>query len=313
MRLVFMGSPELAVPSLEAVHEAGQLVGVVTQPPRRKGRGLRVEPSAVAAHAATMGIEAATPSSVRTGEFTSWLRDLRPDLAAVVAYGKILPPEVLQIPRLGCINVHASLLPELRGAAPIQWAIARGYKVTGVTTMLMDEGMDTGPIYLQHEMEIGSEENSLQLGRRLALEGARLLAETIRALEKGDIDPRPQDDTRATYAPLLTKEDGMIHWEMDSEEIANRVRGFVNWPGSFTHWRGKRLLITAAASVEDEHGRTPGTILQADRDLFKVACASGSLVINRLQPEGKSEMEAGDFIAGYRVAPDDTMGEKRNS
>ena len=309
MRLVFMGSPELAVPSLEAIHNVGQLVGVVTQPPRKKGRGLQIEPSPVAAHALTMGIEPATPPSVRTEEFITWLSDLKPDLAAVVAYGKILPPEVLQIPRLGCINVHASLLPELRGAAPIQWAIARGYTVTGVTTMQMDEGMDTGPIYLQHRMEIGPDENSLQLGKRLSLEGAGLLAETILGLKQGAIDPHPQDDTRATYAPLLTKDDGKIIWTMDAQEIANRIRGFITWPGSFTHWRGKRLLVTAAVSIEENHDQAPGTVLMADKDSFSIACVSGSLMISRLQPEGKSEMKAGDFVSGYRVAPGDRIGE----
>jgi methionyl-tRNA formyltransferase len=312
MRLVFMGSPELAVPSLEAIHDVGQLVGVVTQPPRKKGRGLQIEPSPVAAHAVTMGIEPATPPSVRTEEFITWLSDLKPDLAAVVAYGKILPPEVLQIPRLGCINVHASLLPELRGAAPIQWAIARGYTVTGVTTMQMDEGMDTGPIYLQHRMEIGPDENSLQLGKRLSLEGAGLLAETILALKQGAIDPRPQDDTRATYAPLLTKDDGKILWTMDAREIANRIRGFITWPGSFTHWRGKRLLVTAAVSVEENHDQVPGTVLMADKDSFSIACGTGSLMISRLQPEGKSEMKAGDFVSGYRVASGNRIGEKES-
>ncbi len=312
MRLVFMGSPELAIPSLEATHDVGQLVGVVTQPARKKGRGLQVEPSPVAAHAVRMGIDPATPSSVRTEEFTSYLRNLKPDLVVVVAYGKILPAEVLQVPRMGCINVHASLLPELRGAAPIQWAIARGYTVTGVTIMQMDEGMDTGTIYLQHELEIGPDENSHQLGRRLSLEGARLLAETILAIDQGKIESRPQDDTRATYAPLLTKEDGKIDWTMDSREIANRIRGFITWPGSFTHWQSRRLLITAAGSLEEDHGQPPGTVIRADKDFFAAACGSGVLRIIRLQPEGKSEMKAVDFVSGYRIAPGDRMGEKES-
>jgi methionyl-tRNA formyltransferase len=307
-----MGSPELAVPSLEAVHDVGQLVGVVTQPGRKKGRGLQVEQSPVATHAVRIGIDPATPSSVRTEEFTFYLQDLVPDLVVVMAYGKILPAEVLQIPRLGCINVHTSLLPELRGAAPIQWAIARGYMVTGVTTMQMDEGMDTGPIYLQHALEIGPDENSHQLGRRLSLEGARLAAETIQAIEQSKIEHRPQDDTRATYAPLLTKDDGRIDWTMDSLEIANRIKGFITWPGSFTHWRDRRLLITAASSMEEDHGQLPGTVLRADKDSLVAACGSGVLRIIRLQPEGKSEMKAVYFVSGYRIAPGDRMGEKEN-
>ncbi|TNF47020.1 methionyl-tRNA formyltransferase [bacterium] len=313
MRLVFMGSPELAVPSLEAVYHSGQLVGVVTQPARKKGRGLQIEPSPVAIHAAGMGIDPSTPTSVRTEEFTLYLRDLKPDLIVVVAYGKILPAEILQIPRLGCINVHASLLPELRGAAPIQWAIARGYEVTGATIMLMDEGMDTGPIYLQQEVEIKPKENSRQLGRRLSLEGARLLTEIIPKLDKGTIEPRPQDDARATYAPLLTKDDGKIAWTMDSLEIANRIRGFITWPGSFTYWCGKRLLITAARSFEENHGQAPGTVLRADKDQFTVACGSGALRVTRLQPEGKNEMNAANFISGYRVSPGDYLEDKENS
>jgi methionyl-tRNA formyltransferase len=310
MRLVFMGSPELAVPSLEAVHDVGQLVGVVTQPARKKGRGLQVEPSPVAAHAASMGIDPVTPSSVRSEEFNSYLRDLEPDLVVVVAYGKILPAEVLQIPRLGCINVHASLLPELRGAAPIQWAIARGFTVTGVTTMLMDEGMDTGPVFLQHELEIGPDENSHQLGLRLSLDGARLLAKTIQAIDQGKIEPRPQDDTRATYAPLLTKDDGKIDWTMDAREIANRIRGFIAWPGSFTHWRSRRLVITAASFLEEDHDQPSGTVLRDGRDLLVAAGGSGVLKIISLQPEGKSEMKAVDFVSGYRITPGDLMGEK---
>ncbi|NOY87156.1 MAG: methionyl-tRNA formyltransferase [Deltaproteobacteria bacterium] len=308
MRLVFMGSPRLAVPALEAAFAAGDLVGVVTQPPRRKGRGLKVEPSPVALKAIQLGFEPATPSSVRDENFRTFLHNLNLDLAVVMAYGRILPPEVLEIPRLGCVNIHTSLLPELRGAAPIQWAIARGYTVSGVTLMQMDERMDTGPVLLQKKVEIGPDETFEQLAERLSDLGAEALLEGIPALERGKLRPQPQDDSLATYAPMLTKEDGRIDWSMGSKEIAARVRGFLPWPGTFTTRRGRRLRITKAVPMAGK-GSWPGTIMGTGENGIEIACGTGSLMVVRLCPEGKREMGAAEFISGYRPLPGERLGE----
>ncbi|UCG39753.1 MAG: methionyl-tRNA formyltransferase [bacterium] len=304
-----MGSPQLAVPSLRAVAKVGQVVGVVTQPPRGRGRGLRIAPSPVAQACEEMGLSPMTPASIRTPEFAARIREMGPDVAVVVAYGKILPPELLAIPALGCVNVHASLLPELRGAAPIQWAIARGHRETGVTLMLMDEGMDTGPILLQRSTAIGARETSLELGERLSRMGADLLEEALPALERGELRPVPQDAARATYAPLLTKEDGKMDWSLDASALADRVRGFSPWPGTYTTARGGRLLITGARATTRKHGIAPGQVLSAGPEGIEVACGQGTLLVTALKPEGRRTMEPAEFLAGHRVAEGDLWGD----
>jgi methionyl-tRNA formyltransferase len=309
MRIVFMGSPAMAIPSFEASREIGQLVGVVSQSPKRKGRGLRVEPSPVATAAATAGIDVYTPDSIRTADFLGLLKSLEPDVVIVVAYGKILPADVLNLPSLGCLNVHASLLPELRGAAPIQWAIARGYRLTGVTLMQMDEGMDTGPILLQREVPIGPGDTSRELGRRLALAGGDLLREGLPALKNGELVAREQDHSLATYAPLLSKEDGLIDWSLSATEIANRIRGFAPWPGTYTLRKGNRLGITSGKDLHSLTDREPGSVVKAERGEIEVACGSGTLRVYHLQPEGKREMTAREYMSGYRVAVGERFGE----
>ena len=308
MRIVFMGSPELAVPSLRAVSDIGQVAGVITQPPRRKGRGQKTALSSVALESTRLGIDPMMPDSVRTPEFLKEFSKLEPDIAVVVAYGKILPPELLAIPRLGCINVHASLLPELRGAAPIQWAIARGYSETGITLMQMDEGMDTGPILLQESIPIGMEETSTALAGRLSLLGADILRKGLPALERGELSPVAQDESRATYAPLLKKVDGWIDWSMDAAQISNRVRGFTPWPGTHTTLRGKRLLITAAQPDDYPSPMNPGEVLETRSVGILVACGQGALLIGSLKPEGKNQMTAGQFLTGHKLEPGDRFG-----
>ena len=309
MRIVFMGSPAMAIPSLEASLETGHLVGVISQPPRRKGRGLKVKPSPVASRAEEADIKIHTPESIRTPDFQNFLQSLEPDVVVVVAYGKILPPEVLSIPPRGCVNVHASLLPELRGAAPIQWAIARGYRVTGVTLMLMDEGMDTGPILLQREVNILPDETSAELGNRLALAGGDMIREWLPAFYRGELIPRQQDHSLATYAPLLTKEDGLIDWSMTADEIANRIRAFVPWPGTYIDRLGKRLGVISARAIDMEGEGHPGTVTGLGTDGIDVACGSGALRIHRLRPEGKKEMSAREYVSGYRLAVGDKLGD----
>ncbi len=311
MRVVFMGSPDLAIPSLLAASEVSDLTGVITQPPRKKGRGQKEVPSPVAVKASEMGIETMTPDEVKSDGFLELFCALEPDLALVVAYGKILPPQVLSVPRLGCVNVHTSLLPELRGAAPIQWAIARGYKTTGVTLMQMDEGMDTGPILIQKKTDIGEDENAISLTGRLTEMAARIVKEGIPALGEGKLTPAVQDNSNATYAPMLKKEDGRVDWQMDSAQIANRVRAFVPWPGVHTYFKGKRLLITGAESMEWAGEEKPGTVIDAGKDGIDIVTGSGIFRIITLQPEGKREMSATEFLAGHIVSFGDTMGEEQ--
>jgi methionyl-tRNA formyltransferase len=255
-----------------------------------------------------MGIDPWTPDSVRTPEFLEMFRQLNPDIGVVVAYGKILPPEMLAVPALGCVNVHASLLPELRGAAPIQWAVARGYTETGVTLMQMDEGMDTGPILLQDHTTIGKNETASNLAERLSIMGAEILRKGLPALAKGVLSPSAQDDSLATYAPMLNREDGQIDWNFNASEIANRVRGFTPWPGTYTTWKGKRLLVNTADMVESPVHNRPGEVLEACSDGILVACGAGALKILSLKPEGSREMTAEQFLAGHRLSAGDVLG-----
>lgn len=311
MRLVFMGSPDLAVPSLEAAAQSGKLAGVITQPPRKKGRGQRTLPSPVAVRAKQMGITPVTPAEVKSGAFLELFARLKPDLAIVVAYGKILPAAVLAVPKMGCVNVHASLLPELRGAAPIQWAIARGHRKTGVTFMQMDEGMDTGPILMQAETAIGENEDAGSLAGRLSVMAADIIREGLPRLEQGRLTPVPQDDSAATFAPLLTKEDGRLDWQMSAVEICNRIRGFVPWPGVYTWFGGNRLIVTSAVPV-DGVGGPPGTVAAATKDGIDVSAKSGILRILSLRPEGKREMTAEQFLAGRQISTGDKWGKEKN-
>ena len=308
MRVLFMGSPELAVPSFNTVRETDRIVGVVTQPPRASGRGRRITPSAVAREAALWGYPVLTPDRLKTPGFEETLRDLEPDIAVVVAYGRILPPNILRVPRLGCVNVHASILPELRGAAPIQWAIARGYTETGVTLMQMDEGMDTGPILLQRTLSVGDDETAGELAPRLSLLGADLLREGLPLLERGALPPRAQDESRATYAPLLTKEDGLVDWSMPASRIAQRVRGFSPWPGTYTHRGGSRLIITRAKALDEDRRVRPGTVLTAGPEGLMVSCGGGKLDILAVKPEGKREMDVGEFLSGHKIEEGEILG-----
>ena len=309
MRILFMGSPELAIPSLKAVREIGQLVGIVTQPPRASGRGRKLTPSPISREAGQWGIEAITPETLRTPDIEKILRRLEPDIAVVVAYGKILPPNMLTVPKLGCVNIHASILPELRGAAPIQWAIARGHNETGVTLMQMDEGMDTGPILLQRTTAIGAEETAGELGVRLAQIGADLLREGLPRLDRGELRPSDQDNSQTTYAPLLAKTDGHIDWSFAAVEIANRIRGFTPWPGTFTTMAGSRLLITRARALEEENQTPAGTLVSSGTEGIKIACGSGTLNVLAVKPEGKREMSIQEFLAGHKVQPGEILGE----
>jgi methionyl-tRNA formyltransferase len=311
MKILFMGTPRFAVPSLEAVASTGEeLIGVVTQPDRPKGRGEIIASSPVKDWAVAKGIPVYQPEKVRDLEFLKKLRDLSPDLIVVVAFGQILPKALLEVPRNGCVNLHASLLPKYRGAAPINWAIIHGEWETGATTMLMDEGMDTGPILLQERIPIEPSDTAETLAERLQAIGAGLLVRTIAEMKAGRVRSRPQDPSQATMAPLLKKEDGLIRWDQSADAILNRVRGLVPWPGAYTfygpqRWRLWKVSVNDAPS---RHAR-PGEILEVEKDGIVVATADRMIRIEELQPENKRRMKTGEYLTGHDLKLGVILGE----
>lgn len=299
MGSVFFGTPLFAVPTLTALIESGEnLVCVVTQPDRAKGRGHVLSPPPVKEIALARGIEVLQPQKIRDAGFVGRLQELDPEFIIVVAYGKILPPEVLQIPRRGCINVHGSLLPLYRGAAPIQWAILNGDEVTGITTMMMDEGLDTGDILLQSPMEIRDDDTAQTLGERLAALGANLLIETLKGLREGRITPRRQEG-QASNAPPLKKQDGRIDWHRDARDLALFVRGMSPWPSAFCYLSGERVRIRNARYAEG--GGVPGRVERAGAGELLIGTGKGLLAVREIQPEGRKVMTAGAFLAGRRL------------
>ena len=310
MRLVFMGTPEFAVPSLEALLNAGhQILLVITQPDRPKGRGKKLTPPPVKEAALRHGLPVLQPEKVREPTVVERLKMLKPDAIVVVGYGQIIPKSIIDIPRYGIINVHASLLPAYRGAAPVQWAIVHGEKKTGVTTMLIDEGLDTGDILLQRATTIGEEETAVELGQRLATMGAELLVETLEGLEKGTIKPKPQDHSRASYAPMIKKSQGQIDWKQPAEKIFHLVRGMQPWPGAFTYFRGKLFHIWRARLSGSAGQRPPGTLFVDGRRLL-VSCGDDrALELVEVQLEGRKRMPAEDFMRGYRIAEGERLGD----
>lgn len=302
-RILFFGTPELAVPTLAALVEAGRApVAVVTQPAKPVGRGLKVADPPVAAWARGRGLAVIQPVRVRDPAFLAQAAALAPDVAVVVAFGQIFPPALLRLPRHGCINLHASLLPRWRGAAPIQAAIAAGDPRTGVTTMLMEEGLDTGPMLLREETEIGPEETAGELGRRLADLGGRLTVRTLAALERGELVPRPQDDALATYAPRLTRASGRVDWSLDARGIANRLRAFTPWPGLSAELRGEPVKLVRVEVLHEPSAAAPGTILGLREGRLAVACGEGTVLgIAGLQKPGRKPLPAPDFANGERL------------
>jgi methionyl-tRNA formyltransferase len=311
MNLVFCGTPRFAVPTLERLVEAGHSFSlVVTQPDRPRGRGMEVAHSPVKEAALRLGVRVIQPAQIKTNqEFREQLAALTPDAIVVVGYGRILPQWMIDLPRYGNLNLHASLLPKYRGAAPIQWAIACGEPVTGVTTMRIDAGLDTGDILLQREVPIASDDTAETLGPKLAAIGAHLMVETLRGIVAEQIQGNPQDHTRATLAPILKKEDGRIDCNRPAIEIYNRLRGFQPWPGAYTSFRGKHLQIHRALPVEREREAAPGQVAVKGTVLL-AACGSGTaLNLIELQPEGKRRMTAADFINGYRPKDGEKLGQ----
>ena len=303
MRIVFMGTPEFAVPSLEAlVKSDDQVVGIVTQPDRPKGRGQTLTPPPVKLVAQREGIPFLQPAKIRVPEFLAALAAWKPDLIAVTAYGRILHSPILTLPPMGCVNVHGSLLPKYRGAAPVQWAVINGETETGITTMLMDEGMDTGAMLLQESLPIFPEDTAGTLAPRLAALGGRLLVETIARLKAGTVTPQAQNHALATSAPPLKKENGMIDWAVSAMSIANRVRGLSPWPGAYSYFGGERWMVWSATVNEGKCEAVPGTILDVTKQAILVATGAGVLVLNEIQPANSKRLTVAQYLAGHRVA-----------
>ncbi|WP_224984718.1 methionyl-tRNA formyltransferase [Geomonas agri] len=309
LRIIFMGTPEFACPTLRTLIERGEnVVAVVTQPDRPKGRGQQTLPPPVKVVAEQHGIPVLQPVKVRLPESIEQIRALEPDLIVVIAFGQILPKALLDIPKHGCINVHASLLPRYRGAAPLNWCIINGEDETGVTTMMMDVGLDTGDMLLKSATPIDPDEDTQSLHDRMSLLGAELLAQTLDRLVAGELTPEKQDDSLTCYAPMMKKEDGLIDWTRSARDIKNQVRGMTPWPGAFSYLDDKLLKVYKVQTAAGTG--TPGEVVSAGRDGIEVACGEGSLLIRELQLEGKKRMAAGDFLAGYKVPAGSLLGRK---
>ena len=309
MRVVFMGTPDFSVPTLECIIEAGhEVVGVVTQPDKAKGRGKKVVYTPVKEKALEHGLTVYQPRRAREPEFIEQMRALNPDVMVVVAFGQILPKELLDIPKYGCVNVHASLLPKYRGAAPIQWAVIRGEKFSGVTTMQMDVGLDTGDMLLKTEVPLAEDETGGSLHDKLSVLGGDLLIETLKGLEAGTIVPEKQDDSQSgEYARMLDKSLGKIDFSMRAEEIERLIRGLNPWPSAYTSYNNKTMKLWKARVVAGGEA-VPGQVLAVDKKGFTVQTGDGALQILELQMEGKKRMDAGAFLRGCPLTAGEILG-----
>ena len=308
MKIVFMGTPDFAVGALQALIEAGhQVAAVVTQPDKPKGRGKELQMTPVKACAVAHGIPVFQPVKIKDPEAVAVLRGYQADIFVVAAFGQILSEEILAMPKYGCINIHASLLPKYRGAGPIQWAIIDGEKKTGVTIMQMEKGLDTGDMLMQTEVEITSHETADTLHDKLAAAGARLIVEALPKIEAGQVTPRKQNDAESCYAKMLTKSMGRIDWSLEAEKLDCLIRGLISWPGAATLLRGKTLKIweeepAEAASFEAQTAaKEPGTVLAVEKDAFYVQTGAGVIKVTEVQPEGKRRMAVKDFLLGYPI------------
>jgi methionyl-tRNA formyltransferase len=314
VRLLFCGTPQFAVPTLKLLlaQTDSKIIGVITQPDRPRGRGQEVSFSPVKEAALAANLAVHQPEKIRTPESEELLRKLAPDCVVIIAYGQIIPARLLSIPKLGWINLHASLLPKYRGAAPINWAIVNGEIRTGVTTMRIDAGMDTGEMLLQREIEIGAKETTPELAARLSELGGPLMAETLRGLAAGTIAPKPQNHPEASYAPILKKEDGRIDWARPAAEIYNRMRGFTPWPGAYTTFRGQSCHVWGEPLSNAGFNTAPGSFAFPDKPeagVF-VACGGSSATrLTRVKLEGRKEVSALEFFNGAHLKPGERFGD----
>lgn len=309
MRAVFMGTPEFAVPTLRLLAEHHDVSSVITQPDRPSGRGNKLTAPPVKTCALELGLPVYQPERIKAAEATEHLKAKAPDVIVVVGYGQIIPQRIIDLPEHGCVNVHSSLLPKWRGAAPMNWAIVNGDIIGGVTTMLIEKRLDAGDILLQREAPISPGEGASDFAARLAPIGADLLIETLSALASGSVEPRSQDESEATYAPIIKREDGRIDWTQSSPEIYNRLRGFDPWPGVFSTFRGKRIQIRAARPISQPVSGVgqPGRLTFDGRSLF-AECGSGRLELVEVQIEGKQRLAAADFARGHRIHDSEILG-----
>lgn len=321
LRVVFMGTPDFAACSLASLLAAPEIEVplVLCQPDKPRGRSRTPQPPPVKELALQAGVEVLQPRRLKSGAAPERLAEIRPDAIVVVAYGRILPPNILALPRLGCLNVHASLLPELRGAAPIQWAIVRGHSRSGVSIMQMDEGLDTGPVLAVQEVPITADDEAGDLYDRLKELGAALLVPTLLAHARGELAPQAQDDARATWAPILTRESGVLDWARPAAELRDQVRGMAPWPGSSSHWRGATVKLFPPVEVTalprdpglppgSSHALEPGTICAVERDAIVVACGRDALRLRSLQIQGKRRLSVADFLHGRPIELGERMG-----
>lgn len=310
MRIVFMGTPDFAVPCLKALQiNEHEICGVVAQPDRPKGRGNKLVCPPVKLAALEMGIQVYQPERIKTPEFVETLKKLRPDAIVVVAFGQILSKEILNIPPLGCINVHASLLPKLRGAAPINWSIINGDKVTGVTTMYMDVGLDTGDMILKREVSIDEDMNAQELHDKLSIIGAEVLIETLDNIKKGNIIRIKQNNDEATYAPIMKKDTGKIDWSWSSRKIKNLIRGTYPWPGAFSYYNGKMFKIFKADVIDEEKdNKEYGVITEVNKDSIVISCGMGFLTIKEIQFENQKRMDVGSYLRGHSLEKGTVLG-----
>jgi methionyl-tRNA formyltransferase len=309
LRIVFCGTPEFAVPSLRRLAERPEfsIEAVVTQPDRPRGRGQHLSSSAVKETALEIGLHVFQPETIKSESAQEFLKRIAPDAVVIIAYGQIVPARLLTIPRLGWINLHASLLPRYRGAAPIHWAIANGETTTGLTTMQIDAGMDTGPTLLRREVEIGPGETAPELATRMSAIGADLIGDSLLKLNRGEISPTPQDAKNASYAPILKKEDGRIDWALPAQQIYNRMRGFAPWPGAYTTFREQtcQLWGRPAALSTGWANLATGKIIHTTTDLYVISGEGTSLQLEAVQIEGRRKISARQFANGARLAADD--------
>lgn len=309
LKIMFFGSPQFALPALKALIEGeDKIVGVVTQPDRPKGRGRVISATRVKAFALENGLKVFQPLTAREESFIKKIAEIGPDLLVVVAYGQILPQSLLDIPRFGAINVHASLLPKYRGAAPIQWAIICGERQTGITTIKMEAGLDTGDILVQSKVAIKEDDTAKSLHDRLAEEGSRVLMETISRLKEGSLKPIPQDHSQATYAPVLKREHGVIDWSNEAKIICNWIRGLDPWPGCFTTGEGKTIKVFGCTPIEHDAPESPGEIVEIAPHGLKVATGKGYVLLKELQLEGSRRMRISEFILGHDITVGEILG-----
>jgi len=300
-KIIFLGTPEFAIPSLEGLYEKENVIAVVTQPDKPKGRGLKPSPSPIKTWALSKGLKVLEPLKLKDSQVIETFKSFLPDLIVVCAYGKILPKELLEIPKFGCWNIHASLLPKYRGASPINWAILEGEKETGITIILMDEGLDTGPILLQKKIPILEEDNAITLAKKLSLLGKEAILEAIELHKKRILKPFPQPEEGISYAPILKKEDGFFTFEESARIIERKAKAFLPWPAAFTYYKNKLLKVFSAKAIPIEHKEKPGTILDINKEGILVATSENAILLKEVQLEGKKKISAYEFACGQRL------------